>query len=383
MPSTERLAFLGDLRAAEEATRAGITRDSADRASKTWARWVEFCHSLNHDPHLTSVSDPVILLQAFAHRVRDGRSSQSHNPVGAGTVSDALRHVGQTIAHMGSPDPRLNPTGTIDLRLRRQLSSYTKSDPPPRRVQPVPLPVLHHVLDSVYSDSTSSPGLRATADLIAVAYFFLMRPGEFCSGSSDSHPFHTVDVSFFRHDTKLDPWTCPAAALNDATHVSLVFTKQKNCVRGERVSQSISGHHLLCPVRALARRFLHLRQHHSPRDVPIHTYHPEMRGARQLQVHSTSVTTLLRRSITLLGDHNLAANEFSARCLRATGATSLLLAGIDSNLIRLLGRWQSDAMLRYLHVQTAPIRHRLAEAMIAPQTRPPASFPVAGVPLIR
>jgi hypothetical protein len=39
---------------------------------------------------------------------------------------------------------------------------------------------------------------------------------------------------------------------------------------------------------------------------------------------------------------------------------ALLCAKVDTNLIRLLGRWCSDEMLRYLHVQTFPIVALLA-----------------------
>ncbi len=42
-----------------------------------------------------------------------------------------------------------------------------------------------------------------------------------------------------------------------------------------------------------------------------------------------------------------------ARSLRPGSATALLCAGIDSDHIQLLGRWQSDAMFRYLRIQAA------------------------------
>jgi hypothetical protein len=46
--------------------------------------------------------------------------------------------------------------------------------------------------------------------------------------------------------------------------------------------------------------------------------------------------------------------------MRATGAMSLITARIDSDLIRLLGRWQSDSMLRYLHVQAISVLQNFA-----------------------
>lgn len=54
----------------------------------------------------------------------------------------------------------------------------------------------------------------------------------------------------------------------------------------------------------------------------------------------------------------------SARCLRAAGANALLCAQVDPDIIRLLGRWRSDEMLRYLHLQAAPIMSDFAPRML-------------------
>jgi hypothetical protein len=43
---------------------------------------------------------------------------------------------------------------------------------------------------------------------------------------------------------------------------------------------------------------------------------------------------------------------------------ALLCAKVDTDMIRLLGRWRSDKMLRYLHVQTFPIMAPLANQML-------------------
>ena len=58
------------------------------------------------------------------------------------------------------------------------------------------------------------------------------------------------------------------------------------------------------------------------------------------------------------------ADRITAQSLRTSGAMALLHARVDSNLVRMLGRWRSDAMIRYLHVQAAPIAGRFAHAMI-------------------
>jgi hypothetical protein len=43
---------------------------------------------------------------------------------------------------------------------------------------------------------------------------------------------------------------------------------------------------------------------------------------------------------------------------------ALLCAHVDTDIIRLLGRWRSDEMLRYLHVQAQPIMRDFSRRML-------------------
>lgn len=58
------------------------------------------------------------------------------------------------------------------------------------------------------------------------------------------------------------------------------------------------------------------------------------------------------------------AEEVSARSLRAGGAMALLVAEVDTDVIRLLGRWRSDEMFRYLHLTAEPIMRNFAHRML-------------------
>ena len=96
--------------------------------------------------------------------------------------------------------------------------------------------------------------------MIIVAYFFLLRPGEYTGEKSDCNPFLMCNITlscgravFDHRSDKQD--------LRSATMVMLLFTTQKNGVKGEVVGQGPSGDPLLCPRDALARRIIHLRKH--------------------------------------------------------------------------------------------------------------------------
>jgi hypothetical protein len=264
---------------------------------------------------------------------------------------------------MGSPDPRLDSHGSIDLRLKHQLRHYSKTDPAPRRVQPIPLPIIKRLVDLVTDDPNATESRKAIRDLVILAYYFLMRPGEYCTstGEDASHPFHLDELELWRGAIRFPLTTATDHDLLTATFSMLVFSDQKNANRGEKVGHATSGDNIFCPVRALARRVIHLRRNMAPAHTPIHCYYEQFRG-RQLRIPATSINLLLKQAATCEG-HDPAGVTIKA--LRATGAMALIVARIDSDLIRLLGRWQSDSMLRYLHVQAVPVIQNFARAMNA------------------
>ena len=56
--------------------------------------------------------------------------------------------------------------------------------------------------------------------------------------------------------------------------------------------------------------------------------------------------------------------DVSLRSLRAAGAMEILCSGVDTDIISLIGRWSSDEMLRYLHVQAEPIMRNYYKLVI-------------------
>jgi hypothetical protein len=98
-------------------------------------------------------------------------------------------------------------------------------------------------------------------------------------------------------------------------------------------------------------------------------------------VTANDITVTLRHSVTALGSTlGFKASDVSARSLRAAGAMALLCAHVDTDTIRLLGRWRSDEMLRYLTVQAQPIMRDFASRMLQGghyTLLPNASVPIA------
>jgi hypothetical protein len=303
-------------------------------------------------------------------------------------VSSALLAVGQGIAALGVPDPRKEAPGSD--RNHPLLTSYLKAledaDDPSTRAYPANITIVQHlpeVLDTAHPQHGRAN--LHTIDLCVVGFFWLLRPAEYLYSAAQgrSQAFRLQDVCF-QADGRLLP--AADASLNDLdvsriTRATLTFNDQKNAVRGEQISHAATQHPLLCPCKALARICAHLRAYGAAPATPLYTYYDNLGQVHHAQPQF--VTNALRHAAnSLQATTGIPAALLSARSLRPGGATALLCAGVDADVIQLLGRWKSDAMLRYLRVAATANTRNFAQTMLnagaytfAPNTYDEAHYP--------
>jgi hypothetical protein len=193
-------------------------------------------------------------------------------------------------------------------------------------------------------------------DMLLLGFFFLLRPGEYAWTDNDNTaPFCLANVHLILNNICLDPLSCPEQQLLAITFVALEFTNQKN-VRGELVGLGRSRHNVLYPVLVLLNRVKHLRLHQAP-------LHKD--GARWQCIDTTTLTLCLRHTIqSLPASNGISAEDISIHSLCSSGAMALLCVEVDPDKIRLFGRWRSDKMLHYLHIQAYPLVSPLAPLMV-------------------
>jgi hypothetical protein len=344
-----------------QAFRSGVIPSRAQSRDANWLRWVAYCSEMEFDPTLFNQSDAITILQVFAHRYRTGDLAPSGRPVRARTVEAALRAIGQTLASMGSRDPRLDSHGNIHCILQQQLHGYARLDPPDSRVKPIPFTIIEHL-----HRLALTPLETAIADMSILGFFFLLRPGEHAASLSilDSRPFTLQDVTFRAGGVISPAPTGHLTIIPTSTFATLRFTRQKNGTKNEIIGHARSGHPTVCPVLALIRRVLHLRQFNAPPTTPLCTVF--ISHAHSIPITSSMLTTSLRDiATTLLPLTGFLPTDISTLALRAGGAMALLCAQVDENIIKLVGRWRSDQMLRYLHLQAYPQMHTFATRMVS------------------
>lgn len=212
-PPNSRYDIQTDLRLILNNVATGVSHQRTTATDNTWAIWEHFCSSINVDPTLQTTEDPIIPLQLFAHCYCWGDLSPSKAAVHGKTVGDALRSVGQTLANLGYGDPRLLSSGKLTFRLSRQLSSYTKKDPPPSRVKPIPCSILSHTVHTLRL--AHHPRSTTIADMLTLGFYFLLRPGEYAQTTNpDSMPFRLQDIHLRCGHYHLSHLTCPLMQLD-------------------------------------------------------------------------------------------------------------------------------------------------------------------------
>ncbi len=269
--------------------------------------------------------------------------------------------MGQNFARLGAPDIRKDSVGGIDFRIQRQLRSYAKTDDPPKRVKPIPITIILHLLSWAFG-AVGTNEHKAIVDMIVIAFYYLLRPGEYTGTTTkDDAPFRMGDVQLFVHTRQLNVMTASITDIRHATSASLVFTTQKNQIRGELINHGRSSHALACPVKALSRRIIYLRQNNATSKTPIASY---WRNNKIIAVRAQDITDQLRSAAAYLqSDTGISPADISARSLRAGGAMALLCGKVDMDLIKMLGRWHSDSMMRYLFLQAQPLMGDFAKKM--------------------
>ncbi len=132
------------------------------------------------DPYLQDAhfSKHIWLISGFVAQVRSGyygNGSQVKNCI----VSSALTAVGQTIALACDSNPtKVRGSERLLPHLQIMLDGYKKVDPATRKRLPIQSNVPELLVETAYQ-----PGItvcqRATADLTMIAFYYLLRVGEY------------------------------------------------------------------------------------------------------------------------------------------------------------------------------------------------------------
>lgn len=332
---------------------------------KYWAHWQAYAIGCNVDPWFrhTSIEDRGVALTAFAERVRSGYYGKQRR-VGAQTVQIALRAVGTTFQLAGRTNPIWRSEGRYLLPIERQIERFKREDPPPKRQLAVPVTVPESLVQ--LSQVTKNPRDMAIADLSTIAFYYLLRVGEYTHPAPRANkrttPFRIKDITFWSHNNTVIPHTAPLHQLLQAKSATLCISNQKNGVRGSIINHEANGT-ISCPIRALARRVHHILSHSRSPDAILGTYF-DAKGYKH-KIYPDAINKALKEAVTNLGlvARGFPTSAISSHSLRAGGATAMHINGATDLQIRKQGRWSSDTFLMYIHEQISAFSQGLSTKM--------------------
>ena len=149
------------------------------------------------------------------------------------------------------------------------MTGWKNDDPPTMKKLPVAIDVPEFL--SAVGTATSANELdRAIGDLVLIAFYYLLRVGEYTIKDNRNETKRTVqfriqDVTFFKRNRNGQlrqlRRTSNDSTLMKADSATLKLENQKNGWKGVCVNQEANGELIHCPVRALARRYIHIRTH--------------------------------------------------------------------------------------------------------------------------
>jgi len=208
-------------------------------------------------------------LSGFMARVHTGYYGKGKQVKNC-TVSSTLTAVGQTIALACNNNPtKINGSNKLLPRLQIMLDGYGKEDPATIKKLPVQADVPELLVSTAYNGSGTNHD-KAAADLTMIAFYYLLRVGEYTAKGSQNSTKQTVqfkykDVTFFHKNNRGQLRCLPRNASDEliasADGATLKLDNQKNGWKGVCVYHETNGDKAHCPVQALGRRYLHLRHH--------------------------------------------------------------------------------------------------------------------------
>ena len=169
------------------------------------------------------------------------------------------------------------------------------------------------------------------------------------------------DIKFYKHKRLLNSRFDNIE--RDATIVTITFRNQKNGDRGAMITQHKNKYDL-CPVKTLAKmtkRILNYKG--TTMNSHINTV---MIDDTLIEIKSEQVLKRIREVVKHFGTDDLGFNEteIGTHPIRSSAAMQLFLNRYPTYQIMLLGRWSSDAFLKYIRRQVLEFSKGISDSMV-------------------
>ena len=358
LPGVLRDQYASDFHLADAGFHRGRMEATAKNRQKYWDRWVAYVAPLGMDPYLqkTAHVHNARLLSGFAARVRTGAYGRRQQ-ITAGAVSSAIAAIGTEISLVTGVNPtKQKHSDKLLPRLSQMFDGWRKEDPPTIKKLPVEVDV-PELLSRIGTRANANALDQAIGDLTLIAFYYLLRVGEYTIKNSRNNTKQTVqfrlgDITFFKKNSNGQlrqlSRTAPLADIMSADSATLKLDNQKNGWKGVCIHQQTNGHPIHCPVRALGRRVVHIRKNDFQLTTLLSAF---FQDGQRFDVTDNDIRTSIKRAATFLHypqTRGIPIARVDTHSLRSGGANALSLSGYSDREIQKMGRWRSATFKEYI-----------------------------------
>jgi hypothetical protein len=216
-----------------------------------------------------------------------------------------------------------------------------------------------------------SPRTQAIGDMALIAFYYLLRVGEYTHFKPTehrvTHQLVIADIKLWHNTTAVSHRRTTTDLIRLCTSATLSIRNQKNGMQNASIHQEATQC-TLCPIRAIIRRIKSITHHTSEMQSCISTYFPTNDPNFPRLLTANDITSAVRRAVTTLGlaRNGLTTQLVGSHSLRAGGAMAMYLNGVAHNTIKKMGRWKSDTFLMYIHEQISALSANVSTTMSKP-----------------
>lgn len=355
---------MADCIAAEATRQEAVTGKTHKDQDRAWSRWVRYANSIGikNDYYLDKLSKPhrIKLMGAFAMALREGRfSAQHHEILAETTIRGTISYVASTFRDNDRPNPTRDEDGELGRLLSRLFRAFRKKDPAEKHQKALPAVVLVEINKLQISEKQ-----RAISQLTRGAFYFACRSCEYVKVKQAEE--RRTDILrlrniAFRSNGRLLPHDHPK--LEYADTVTITFEMTKKDEKNNTVTQHTTEHPFMCPVRSWAAIVKRIRSYPgSNDDTPVSAV---WRHDRIEHITSQDIIDAINIAAETIGWDKLGVEkgDFGTHSIRSGGAMAMYLDEIPIYTIMMIGRWSSDAWLRYIRKQVDQFTHNIAKRM--------------------
>jgi len=210
---------------------------------------------------------------------------------------------------------------TDSFTIQKLLISYSKKDPPPKVRKPITSKILRHLVQSVKNHTKDKYKRSLYTSIFTTMYHAALRVSEVCKTTGTSHALQTHQITLTYH------------AKRKALKIKL--NSYKHCSSNTTPLVLPQTSTLVCPVKAYTNY----------RSIRSKSPGPAFRHQSGKPITREQILSVLHHHLTLIG-HN--KEHYNTHSFRIGKTTDLANQGYSHTNIALIGRWHSNAFLKYI-----------------------------------